>query len=228
MSNFKWNDRFQERITSDSENINIVMFVSRNKDNKTLPDFKERRETFPTTWDIDDSRLNEKFDDFANRGQNGELSRFYYSVNGRDQIKVRKALQHFIIDFPETVNMAALPALITRVAMKRENAGSKRRLFDFDIQDEKILNEFISDLKSRGLNDAQIHSKQTINGYAIIIDHGVDLRGLIDTMPDVRPNQKKDKGPWKWNSDTVTYKIDDLILAGWTLTKMSKSSEIKK
>ena len=40
MSNFKWNDNTQERILTEVPEINNVMFVSRNKDNKKLGHFK--------------------------------------------------------------------------------------------------------------------------------------------------------------------------------------------
>lgn len=216
MSNFKWNDNTQERILTDVPEINIVMFVSRNKDNKQLDNFKERRMAFPTTWLQDDPRLHDQFQAFASMGQPGELSRFYFSLNPRNNEKVTRAIQHFIVDNTKNLNPAGLQLLVTRVAMKRENANAKHRLFDFDSSDEDTLNEFLADLQSRGLSRDEIKVTKSVNNYAIVIDHGVDLRGLIDTMPDVQSNQKKDKGPWKWDKETVTYKIDDLILVEWT------------
>lgn len=223
MSNFKWNDNSQERILTNSTDINIVMFVSRNKDNKEIPDFKERRVAFATTWAEDDPRLHNQFQSFTAMGKKDEASRFYFSLNPRNNKKVMRAVQHFIIDNPTNINPAGLALLVTRVAMKRENASAKHRLFDFDSNDETVLNEFISDLKSRGLTDDDIEVRHSVNNYAIIINHGVDLRGLIDTMPDVKPNLKKDKGPWKWDSDTVTYKIDDLVLVEWASAEMSEA-----
>lgn len=215
MSNFKWNDRNQERILTDSEEINIVMFVSRNKDNKDVVGFKERKVGFPTTWDKNDERLHEMFREFKKKGLDGETSRFYFSLNARDNKKVVRSLLHFTLDNQLELNPAGLPLLVTRIAMHKENASTKHRLFDFDSSDIKLLKEFISDLKSRGLSEDDIEVQETINNYAVTIAHGVDLRGIIDTMPGQPIECKKDKGPWKWDSEIVTYKPDDLILVDW-------------
>ena len=48
---------------------------------------------------------------------------------------------------------------------------------------------------------------------------GVDLRGLVDTMPEAKFKDKKDKGPWKWSKDEVGYKQDDLLLMEWATKK---------
>ncbi len=34
-------------------------------------------------------------------------------------------------------------------------------------------------------------------------------------MPNAKLKDKKDKGPWKWSKDEVSYKIDDLLLMCW-------------
>lgn len=215
MSNFKWNDPNQERVLTNSKEINIVMFVSRNKDNKGIVGFKERRLSFPTTWDETDERLHERFKEFKQRGLEGETSRLYFSLNARDNKKVTRSLLHFVLDNQLELNPAGLSLLVTRIAMQKENASTKHRLFDFDSGDLKLLKEFISDLKSRGLSDTEVNVRETVNNYAVTIAHGVDLRGIVDTMPDLPVERKKDKGPWKWGSDIVTYKPDDLVLVDW-------------
>lgn len=59
-----------------------VFFVSRNKDNKDVKDFKQRKISFLTDKSLDE--LKGKFDAFVARGVKGELSRFYISVNERN------------------------------------------------------------------------------------------------------------------------------------------------
>ena len=215
MSNFKWSDIHNERILTDRSVVNVVMFVSRNKDNKDLPGFSERRTAFATTWSPDDPRLDKMFSSFAASGVNHETSRFYISVNDRDNQKIIAALQHYLIDERNNVNPAGLSLLTVRLAMKRENAATKRRLFDFDSSNEALLNGFVKDLKLRGLTDKEIEVYPTINHYSVVVSRGVDLRGLVDTIPDVPENDKKDRGPFKYPTDIVTYKVDDLLLVDW-------------
>jgi hypothetical protein len=111
--------------------------------------------------------------------------------------------------------MANLRALTAWMAMNKENAVQKRRMFDFDIDEQKRVNEFIADLLKRGADEKTLEVKKTPHGYYVVIERGVDLRGLVDTMPDVKLDLKKDKGPWKWSDQEVTYKIDDLKLVSW-------------
>lgn len=218
MSNFKWNDKAQERILTESECVNVVMFVSRNKDNSSIEGFKERRSAFMTTWDRFDERLAKQFVAFSEQGLPGELSRFYFSVNDRDNKKVTKGIMHYMLDYQDQINPAGLPLLSVRIGMKRENALTKRRLFDFDSSDTMLLSEFVHDLQLRGATTDDITVYPTVNNCSVVIERGIDLRGLVDTMPDVKHELKKDKGPWKW-SDIVTYKIDDLVLVDWSKTQ---------
>jgi hypothetical protein len=48
-----------------------------------------------------------------------------------------------------------------------------------------------------------------------VIERGIDLRNLVDTMSDAKLCDKKDKGPWKWPKDLITYKQDDFVLLKW-------------
>lgn len=73
MSNFnKWNR--DENL--DSDKLNVVLFVSRNKDNKHLKNFTERRNAFTTTREFED--IKDQFKAFVEAGQPGEFSRMYY------------------------------------------------------------------------------------------------------------------------------------------------------
>ena len=63
--------------------MRIVLFVSRNKDNKeTTPKFKERTVRFLTTLPIEE--IEKQFDFFVNYGLPNEFSRCYISLNERD------------------------------------------------------------------------------------------------------------------------------------------------
>lgn len=89
MSNFnKWN---RDEVL-DSDKLNVVLFVSRNKDNKHLKNFTERRNAFTTTREFKD--IKDQFKAFVEAGQPGEFSRMYTSVNPRSNSKTFKALQH--------------------------------------------------------------------------------------------------------------------------------------
>lgn len=215
MGNFtKWCDTTHEPSQSNNE-LHGIMFVARNKDNQTLTNFTERRSVFLTTKPANDPQLIKLFTEFAKRGQPNELSRMYVSVNKRDQKGTRIGLLHYTLDHVDTVNTAALQTIIVKIAMSHKNATEKKRMFDFDSNDPEKVKEFVADLKQRQKRPGMIKVYQTIHGYAVIIERGIDLRKLVDTMPNVKQKDKKDKGPWKWNKDIVSYKIDDFILTAW-------------
>ena len=124
--------------------LRVILFVSRNKDNKeTIPNFKERTERFLTTLPIEE--IKKRFNFFVGQGLPHEFSRCYISLNERDNKKTQKALLHKLID--EEVDLASLPSIVAGVAAKKENSGDKKWLFDFDSQDEQLLSEFITDVK---------------------------------------------------------------------------------
>lgn len=217
MGNFT-RDASQEQWKSD-EPIWAVMFISRNKDNKNLEGFKERRLSFLSTRVNDEEYMARKFKSFVNDGIDGEMSRMYVSVNSRNVYKSKKELLHYLIDNMDSYNLAALDGIAVKIAMKREMAAEKKRLFDIDINDESKVNEFVNDLYARGATKETVDVHKTPNGYAVVIKRGVDLRGLVDTMPDAKLKDKKDKGPWKWSKDEVGYKLDDLLLMEWATKK---------
>lgn len=211
MGNYKWG----HNKNKPTDGIKCVLFVSRNKDNKQVKNFKERRESFPINADTYDvSELCHQFDAFVNGGLPGEVSRAYVSVNDRYNKATMKQLQHYLLD--NEIHASTLPQTIVKLAMKRENAITKKRLFDVDV-DAAQMEEFLQDLKDRGLQEGNYIVKATVSGYAIVIERGIDLRGLVDTMPDSPMSEKKDKGPWKWDKDEIGYKIDDLLLEMWDM-----------
>lgn len=77
-------------VNFDLDKLNVVLFVSRNKDNKHLETFKERKVSFVTTKGFDE--IKSQFQVFVNDGQVGEFSRMYVSINPRSNSKTFKAL----------------------------------------------------------------------------------------------------------------------------------------
>ena len=79
MGNYnKWD---KHGITDENADIFVVLFVSRNKDNKHITDFVERRKAFVTSRTANE--LWSSFNAFVKEGKPGEFSRMYYSVNAR-------------------------------------------------------------------------------------------------------------------------------------------------
>lgn len=105
-----------------------VHMVSRNKDNKHLPNYKQRAKVF--LWDgVKD--LTAEWDAFVNAGVNGETSRMYRSLNERDMVKTNLSLSHFLLDNP-TYPTYKLPAKLVALADLDKNAAGRLWLWDVD------------------------------------------------------------------------------------------------
>lgn len=88
MGNFKNMHKEQEN----DDALTVIVFMSRNKDNKEIPDFKERRKAFTVpekSLSTKDGNIviNHLFHNFVKDGKPGELSRLYMSVNKRSNEK---------------------------------------------------------------------------------------------------------------------------------------------
>lgn len=184
-------------VKSDLDKLNVVLFVSRNKDNKHLETFKERKVSFVTTKDFEE--IKSQFQVFVNEGQVGEFSRMYVSVNPRSNSKTFKALQHMMLD--QEFDLSTLPQKVASLAAKIENAyGDKQNwLFDFDPvegQDiEVLLTKFVADLhiahettqtkKGQKRPPISVTLHKTPNGYAVIVNQRFDTRQLLQQYPNV-------------------------------------------
>lgn len=211
MSNFnKWN----RDENFDSDKLNVVLFVSRNKDNKHLENFTERRNAFTTTRDFED--VKHQFKAFVEAGQPGEFARMYVSVNPRSNTKTFKALQHKMLD--DEFNLSSLPQRVAALAAKKENAYDSVHpnwLFDFDPVDgqdtEKFVYKFVEDLllahentqtkKDQKRPQMSVKLHQTPNGYAVVVDQRFDTRQLLQDYPNVE------------------LKRDDLLCYAWDTKK---------
>ena len=197
------------------DKLNVVLFVSRNKDNKHLETFKERKVSFVTTKDFEE--IKSQFQVFVNEGQVGEFSRMYVSVNPRSNSKTFKALQHLMLD--QEFDLSTLLQKVASLAAKVENAyGDKQNwLFDFDPikgQDvEVLLTKFVEDLhiahettqtkKGQKRPPISVTLHKTPNGYAVIVNQRFDTRQLLQTYPNVE--LKRDAMlcyAWGYNTNT--------------------------
>ena len=195
-----------------NEDFYCVSFMSRNKDNKDVENFKQRRQSFLID-DFDELytyRFIKKFLNFRDEGVKGELSRCYVSFNLRDASKVRKSLLIDLIE-DDDVSLTHMTSRIVSLAMKAGMNKTKRWMFDVDTLDDDKVNEFLKELESYGFKRTDLnyffttessellyHKRRTINGYAILVNRGFDTREIL-----------KDREDW------VTLKRDDLIFINW-------------
>lgn len=178
-----------------SENVKPlygVFFCSRNKDNKDLENFSERRRAFLST---DISKAERDFNHFVEDGRDGEFCRMYVSVNSRNREKIKKDTLHWLID-EDNPNFELIQAKICGIAMQHGNSETKKWLFDFDSEDSIEIGNFIANLSEY---DVHYEVHKTPHGYAIITDHGFDTRELL-----------KDR-------DYVTLKRDDMLCYKWKI-----------
>ena len=176
----------------------VVLLVSRNKDNKEVEGFVERKRSFVrhSVDPMTDEKLEREFINFVSHGAIGETCRLYVSVNKRDEEKAKKALTVELIT-RDNIKLSRIAAITASICARKENAAEKRWMFDFDIDNEGKLEEFVSDIKEICF-DMVIETHKTPHGYAVIVEHGFDTRKLFE----------------KWTED-VTLKRDDMLLAYW-------------
>ena len=207
MGNFnKWN----RDENHESDKLTVVLFLSRNKDNKNLPNFTERRNAFTTTKKPE--QLYNQFNAFVAQGQVGEMCRMYVSVNPRSNTKTFKALQHKLLD--DEFNLSSLPQRVAALASLKENAYDSKHLkwlLDFDPVEgkntEEFLQEFLADVQyyheTTQTKQGEVRPTMTVktyktpNGYGVVVDQRFDTRELLA----------------KWTN--VELKRDDLVCVEW-------------
>lgn len=185
-------------VTYDDKPIRVCLMVARNKDNKDIEGFKERRKAFLTTKNVNE--LQDEFDYFVHCGNDNEFCRLYLSVNERDTQKIYKEFLHFLIDEPN-FNLTHVQSKLAGIGAKKECALEKRWMFDFDCEDEDKLNEFRLDIfkySDNGGTTQFIRTFKTPHGYAVIVSNGFDTRELMEYWGDI-----------------VTLKRDDLLCVNW-------------
>lgn len=188
MGNYKWNNNDSNRELP----YVVVLMISRNKDNASIPFFKGRKRAQFRTFDLE--KIKNDFNHFVQDGKKGEYCRLYISLNSRNVEKVQKELLHLLID--KEICFDYLEPTVAGIAAKRENANEKKWFFDFDTQCG--LDEFLNDILEID-ETTKPEAIRTPHGYAVIVQHGFDTRDLLK----------------KWNN--VTLKRDDLICYDWSI-----------
>lgn len=171
----------------------VYLIRSRNKDNKDVPNFKERTKTI-LEYKQNEEKVFDEFYRFSADGVPGEQTRLYRSVNSRNEEKIREEL--IIRLLRDKPSMTKLNRTLASVAQQVENRDESKWLFDFDVDDELLMYDFVHDviIFSRiPLSDIQAYT--TPHGYAIVVPHGFNTRELIE----------------KWKDYDITLKRDELL-----------------
>lgn len=176
----------------------VITFISRNKDNVHVPNFKPRSVNFLS--DKPNEELIKDFLSFVNKGLPHEFCRFYIGINEVDETKVKKELAKFLIDeavCPTNWKLENVNNKMVSLAGKIENKITKKWLFDCDTQDDEIVHKFIHEISNR-VKISNVYG--TPHGYAVVTERGFDTRGIIEKYPDIE--LKKDAPlcyAWKAN-----------------------------
>lgn len=172
-------------------NLYVYLMRSRNKDNKSIPNFKERVETI-LEYEENEDKVIEAFKEFAAKGMPGESTRLYKSVNSRNEEKIREEL--IIRLLRDKPSMTKLNRTLASVAQKVQNRDESKWLFDFDVDDEESICDFVSDIVIFShIPLLDIRTYQTPHGYAIVVPRGFDTRELMEKWKDYDITLKKDE-----------------------------------
>lgn len=164
--------------------LSVVLYKSRNKDNKDVPNFKERSYSYVVDSEYDLSIIKRDFHFFAGKGVDAEKSRLYISNNDRNALKVHRQLQHLLVDDPH-LPLPQLPQKIASIASKKENSASSEWMFDYDAEPSR-LQEFITDVyHESGIPLSMMVISPTVSGFFVSVPHGFDTRALLSKWVDV-------------------------------------------
>lgn len=199
----KWSRSIENLL---GETLNVVLFTSRNKDNRHVENLKERRESFVTTLSAESESLKDRFDRFVQGGVDGEMSRMYISINPRSNEKTKKDLMIKMLS--DNFSLARVPEMTARLASKKENIFDPQNvkwMFDVDPHAsldlayvvETIMLDIAFEYYDPKKPKINIETHRTPNGYAIIVDQHFDTRPILS----------------KWKN--VELKRDAMLCAAW-------------
>lgn len=175
----------------------VYLIRSRNKDNKDVPNFKERAKTI-LEYKQNEEKVFDEFYRFVADGVPGEQTRLYRSVNSRNEEKIREEL--IIRLLRDKPSMTKLNRTLASVAQEAENRDESKWLFDFDVDDESLMYDFVHDvIIFSGIPLSDIQAYKTPHGYAIVVPHRFDIRELVK----------------KWKNYDITLKRDRLLFFGY-------------
>ena len=170
-------------------NLYVYLMRSRNKDNKDIPNFKQRDKTI-LEYKENEDKIIEEFKSFATKGVHGEQTRLYRSVNSRNEEKIR---EEFIIRLlRDKPSMTQLNRTLASVAQQVQNRDESKWLFDFDVDNRELAADFLSDInRFSGIKLIDMNCHKTPHGFAIVVPHGFDTRGLMEKWKDYDITLKK-------------------------------------
>ena len=168
-------------------NLYVYLIRSRNKDNKNIPNFKERAKTI-LEYKENEDKVIEAFKSFAAKGLPGEQTRLYRSVNSRNEEKI---IEEFIIRLlRDKPNMTQINRKLAPVEQQVKNCDESKWMFDFDVDNEEKVEDFIDDIYFYSeLDNHELH--KTPHGYVIVVPHGFDTRELMEKWKDYDITLKK-------------------------------------
>lgn len=184
----------------DKDGYRVFLFVSRNKDNKCVDNYRQRKVSHLSNKKPEE--FLEEFSSFVSDGGIGELSRFYVSVNRRDLEKTKKALQVSLI--VDNVDITKLDSKVVSLSAKPENTLDHYWMFDFDSNDSSLLDQFIKDVSKYSGYDVDIETITTKNGYAVMVSRGFDTRVLLDKYKDIVTLKRDGMYLYRWKSNIDT------------------------
>lgn len=199
--------RFINNRVNQIDNVDgyrVYLFVSRNKDNVGVTDFKQRSRSFILNgrlFNTEDTKTNdvvtEAFKHFASLGVSGELSRMYMSINTRNKDKIRTELAVKLIqDDSISDRLGDIESITSSIAARKECANEHKWLLDIDTNDKDILIDIIerylicrdNEVPCKGdkrFDYDDISLTKTPHGYALVTSHGFDTRKLLKSYNDV-------------------------------------------
>lgn len=171
------NYKLPDEALPENANLQVYLLISRNKDNKDVLNFKERRRGFVAKEGS--TRPGREFRSFIAEGVPGEVCRMYQSINARDPEKTKQGLLIHLIT--KSVHLEHMDTVVASIAARKECAAEKRWLFDFDSDNAELLKNFLNDVREYFHEDEKkdIEIHYTPNGYAIIVPHGFDTRQVL-------------------------------------------------
>lgn len=188
------------------DNLYVYSFISRNKDNKDVKGFRTRSKSI-LAYEEDFNKIEKEFKQWAAAGVPGEKTRLYRTLNSRSAEKIKENFMIHIIRNHPPMTTEHLSKSLASIAMKAENRAESMWIFDFDVDEEDAVDEFIEDIKQFTTiywdeNQEKIamlgmdaKKYKTPNGYAVVVPHGFDTRNLLE----------------KWKEYDITLKKDDLL-----------------
>lgn len=167
----------------------VIMFKSRNKDNKDVANFKQRSKCFFARPSKNAAEIYSAFEKFVAEGVPGEVSRYYMSINARNMEKTQNMLIAKLA--LEDCDLTKIEPITIGLAMQPGCAAEKHWLFDIDTKNIEEVACITADFNSViGSIDEEnrpeiLSFEPTPNGYHLITSHGFDCRAILEKWGNI-------------------------------------------